>query len=151
MFKLFGRKKEEKYVNPILETFNTFTVNQKMSVINLFLYAMSGDGLRDSDLKMQYIQSYVKLLGVNFEKCKQYSYLNIGSEVSNIITDLKPLSQSKKEVILMVYGDLININRRPTKEELDVFDALFKVLDVDEKKYIETYERTQELLKTLLR
>lgn len=70
MFSVFNKKIE---VDPISQIFSDLTLNQKMSIVNVILTIDVCDGEQgDQDKELQYLNSYVSILGVRLDKCMLY-------------------------------------------------------------------------------
>jgi len=142
MFNLFNKKKEE---NPISEVFHDLTLNQKMSVMNLLLTIGVCDGEQGNQNKeLQYLNSYVRILGVRQDQCMPYLQ-TYGHE--RIISDLKTISQSQKEFLVVAAWEMITCDGRPNETELQVAGNLFEQIGISEEKFVETIQKTQALMK----
>ena len=148
MFNLFKKKKEEtKKVDetPISEVFSDLSVNQRMSVINLLLTMFFIDGEPSHpDKGMQYVNNYIKMLGVRYGDCNNYLKLE------RTATDLKPITINQKEFVFIALWEIMTINGRPTQNALEFFTQLFEVLGITDEKYIYEFSEKLRLMKTIL-
>lgn len=148
MFNLFKKKKEEtkkNEENPISEVFSDLTVNQKMSVINLLLTMFFIDGEPSHpDKGMQYVNTYIKMLGVRYGDCNAYLKLE------RTATDLRPIAIDQKEFVFIALWEIMTINGRPSQNALKFFTQLFKVLGITDEKYIYEFGEKLRLMKSIL-
>ncbi len=142
MFNLFNKKKEE---NPISEVFNGLTLNQKMSVMNLLLTIGVCDGAQgDQNKEMQYLNTYVNILGVRSDRCMAY----LESEGhQKIVSDLRTISQSQKEFLVVAAWEMITCDGRPNETELQVAGNIFEQIGISDEQFVATIEKTQALMK----
>jgi uncharacterized tellurite resistance protein B-like protein len=142
MFNLFNKKKDK---NPISEVFHDLTLNQKMSVMNLLLTIGVCDGEQGNQNKeLQYLNTYVKILDVRQDRCMSYLE-TYGHE--RIISDLKTISQSQKEFLVVAAWEMITCDGRPNETELHVAGNIFDQMGISEEKFVETIQKTQALMK----
>lgn len=140
MFNLFNKNK-----NPISDMFSDLSENKKMSVMNFLLTIGVCDGEQGNQEKeLQYLNSYVKILGVRQDQCMPYleAYGH-----SRIISDLNTITQSQKEFLVVAAWEMIICDGRPNETELEVAANLFEQIGVSEDKFIETIEKTNLLMK----
>jgi uncharacterized tellurite resistance protein B-like protein len=141
MFNLFNKQKQE---NPISDVFSSLTSNQKMSVMNLLLTIGVCDGEQgDANREMQYLNTYVNILGVRSDKCMAYLQ-SMGHE--RIISDLKTISRDQKEILVVAAWEMIMCDGRANETELTVAVKIFEQLGISEDQFIETIEKTQALM-----
>ncbi len=142
MFNLFKKKTEN---NPISELFIGLTLNQKMSVMNLLLTIGVCDGNEGNQEKeMEYLNTYVKILGVRSDNCMTYLQLE-GHQ--RLISDLRTISQSQKEFLVVAAWEMITCDGRPNETELQVAGNIFEQIGISEQLFVETIEKTHALMK----
>ena len=142
----FLKKKEE---NPVAAVFSGLSSNQKMSVMNLLLSIAVCDRAQGNDAKeMQYLNSYLKILDVRSDRCM--AYLETGGQ-ERIISDLKPLSLSQKEVLIVAAFEMITCDGSPNDTELGFAGDIFEKLGIDPDKFVETIHKTQVIMKKFKR
>lgn len=142
MFGLFNKKQPS---NPIVEAFRDLTLDQKMSIMNLLMTVAICDGDKgNQDIEMQFLNTYVEILGVNSSKCMRYRDEK-GQE--QMLEDLKPLSKEQKELLTIASFEMINCDGRPNETELNVTAALFEHIGVSDAEYVATIKKSQALLK----
>jgi len=144
MFDFFKKKVE----NPISKVFADLTTNQKMSVMNLLVtIAVCDKGQGDRTKEMKFLNTYVSILGVRSDK--SLDYLELEGQ-SRLVNDLKPLSQSIKDFLVVVAYDLINCDGSPNETELNMMTTIFEQIGIDEGKIISTIKKSQIAAKRFL-
>lgn len=142
MFNLFNKKKEE---NPIGNVLENLTLNQKMSVANLLLSIGVCDREQGNERKeIEYLNSYVKILDVRSDKCLPYLEL-YGQE--RIVQDLKVLTKSQKELLVIASWEMIICDAKPNETELQFTVGIFDKIGINEDEFIAIIEKTQALMK----
>lgn len=142
MFNLFNKKKEE---NPISDMFSDLSTNQKMSVINLLLSIGVCDGDQgNEDNEIKYLNTYVKILDIRSDK--SMAYLDSHGQ-ERIIEDLKSISKSQKEFLVLAAWEMITCDGRPNETELEVAGAFFEKIGISDEEFVATIEKTQALMK----
>jgi uncharacterized tellurite resistance protein B-like protein len=139
MFNLFNKKE----ANSISEVFNELTTNQKMSINNLLTTIAVCDG-KEGDLnkEMQYLNTYIGILGVRNNRCIAY----LKSEgPQKMINDLKSISQKQKEVLVIAAWELIICDGRPNETESQVTIRLFEQIGISEEQFMATIKKTQTI------
>ena len=145
MFNFFKKQKEE---NPISDIFKDLNTNQKMSIANLLLTIGVCDGNQGNEEKeIQYLNSYVKILDIRSDRSMTYLKTH-GHE--RTIEDLKPLSKSQKEFLVVAAWEMIICDARPNETELQVAINIFGELGISEDEFIGTVEKTQALIKRFM-
>lgn len=140
MFNLFKKKEE----NPISQVFNDLTINQKMSVMNLLITVGVCDGEQGNvDKEMKYLNTYVEILDVRSDR--SLAYLKSEGH-QRMINDLKLLSESQKEFLVVAAFEMIICDGRPNETELTITGKIFEQFGIDEDKFIATIEKTQALM-----
>jgi len=141
MFNFFKKKKE----NPISKVFTDLTSNQKMSVLNLLIsIAVCDSGQGDRAKETKFLNTYIDILGVRSDK--SMDYLESQGQ-SRLISDLKPLSQTLKEFLVIVAFDLINCDGSPNEPELVMLTSLFGQIGINEDKLFEVLKKSQLISK----
>jgi len=131
--------------NPIKKMFSESTINQKMSALNLlFTIALSDAEYGDSEKKINYLNSYVRPLGLNASKSQDY-LKEYGHD--RMITDLNLLSQTQKEFLVAASYELMICDGRPNQDALKVTLMFFKLIGIDDLKYTSVVENGYALLK----
>ena len=141
MFNFFKKKPEN---NPISEIFSDLTTNQKMSVINLLLNIGVCDGEQgNQDMELQFLNNYVKILGVRSDSSMAYLE-NHGHE--QIIEDLKSISKSQKEFLVVAAWEMITCDGRPNETELEFAGTIFNKIGVTDDQLVATIKKTTALM-----
>jgi len=142
MFNLF--KKKEEAPNPISQEFSNVTQKQKMSIMNFLLMVGVCDGEQGNPTKeLAHLNTYVNIFGVRSDQCMRY--LDAEGQ-SRMIADLKILSESQKELLIVMAIDMIHCDGPANKTELTMIGNAFAQLGVDEAKIITTMEKTHALM-----
>lgn len=143
-------KKEDKNsdANPIVEAFGHFSTYERYSVVNLLLSTLSREIEKSQRIadkyerKMEFVNTFMIFLGVSLDNC--LSFFDATGN-SGMIRMLKTLKSGDKELVLMTVLDMLNCDGQPSKVELDMFNQLFGILDVDVDKFEKTFIITQGL------
>lgn len=142
MFNLFNKKKGE---NPVSDIFSNLSINQKMSIINLLLtIGVCDDEQGNQEKELQYLNTYIQILDISSDTSLAY-LKSYGHE--RIIEDLKILSKSQKELLVVVAWGMIICDGRSNETELQVTNAIFEKLGVSEDQFFSIIEKTQALMK----
>jgi len=142
MFNLFKRKDD----NPITNVFFDLSVNQKMSIINLLqIISFCDDDIDPREIK--FLNTYIRLLGVRADNCLAY----LKSEGYDIMfNDLRRLSESQKEFLVVVAWDMIKCDGRTNETEIESTMKFFIKIGINDDKFAAIIEKTEAILKRFL-
>lgn len=107
--------------NPVLEIYNSFTLYQKMSLMNLLITIVEYDGDQGNHKKEQeYLNEINKYLNVKIDECM--AYLQIFG-FKRMEEDLKTLTEIQKFYLLLDVKDMVNCDSNPSVIKLQRIDA----------------------------
>jgi len=135
MFNFFKKKS----YNPNEVMLGGLTANQKMSAINLLCLIARSDGMF-TKREIEYMNTCY--LGYSLEQCS--SYLNLSGN-DGMLNDLKQLSSSQKDYLLVTAFELMLCDGKINETEKNVFEWAFENLGYTQDGMIEVMEKAMLL------
>lgn len=126
----------------MLDAISSFTINQKMSFINLLMViAVCDDEVNDNpddQSELRCINNYIDIVGVGYNNCQAYQER---TGFNQIFTDLKLLPDNSKELLVIASYEVITSDGGPNITELDVANVLFEKIGVSDEEYINIIDK----------
>jgi uncharacterized tellurite resistance protein B-like protein len=131
-------------MNPITEEFATFTTNQKMSVINMLqLIAVSDVGLGNRDKEIIFLNSFIDILGVPFNKCSDYFQ---SEGFKKIVLDLQSINTKQKELLAYIAWEMIVCDGKANEPEVGLTLNIFSQIGLSEENFVNSIEKNRAIL-----
>jgi hypothetical protein len=138
MFDYFSNKKSS---NPNESVFGGLTSNQKMSITNLLIMIARCDGMYNKQ-EMEYLNTCNLDYSVN--QCSAYLE---SAGVERMFNDLKGLTSSQKNYLIITTFELMSCDGRPNEQEYNVFLNFFEKLGYTEDAILEVIQKVALLKK----
>ncbi len=124
--------------------FQDLETNQKMSIINfLTTIALCDNPVDEKESEM--ISTIGNLCGVVVNDCVSY-FKNSGGHLQ-LTDDLKSLSHSQKELLVVTSWELIICDGKPNESELSVAFALFEKISITEDEFFDIIDKKDAIMK----
>lgn len=140
---MFGFFKKKKIANPISDIFRDLSVNQKMSVLNMLVTIAFCETSKVSHKnEIQILRIYEETL--DLRGAKHASYLDEHG-TSRIIKDLQTISQSKKQFLVVVAGEMIHCDGAPSENKTRIAAAFLENIGIPLEEFVEIIEKAEAL------
>lgn len=109
----------------------------------LLLLAASDQPYGDDEKELRYLNSYSDMFNIPASRSMPY-FKTYGTE--RIIEDLKILTISQREFLIIVAWEMINCDGKPNQQEIQATATLFEQMGISEETFMSTVQKTSALM-----
>ena len=143
MFNLFKKKSN----HPIAVAFESASLGQKQSILNLLLMVAGCDSpTNPHPEEMKLLNSYTDI----FDARSDQSMARLQSYgVQGIIKDLSTLSKDQKELLVTMVHGMICIDGQPNETELECATNFLNPIGIDDDEYVRIVTKAEAVTRNL--
>lgn len=149
LFKFFGGQSpptqpSKPEYNPLKEELQTFSLNQKFSLVNLLMIIGHSDMPNGNpDKEVIHLNNMIRLIGVRADDSRTY-FANNGKGI--MAEELDTLNGSQKDTVLLMVWDMITCDGRANELEVVAMAEWLGYLGLSEKYIVEKLNKTAAIM-----